>query len=261
MSLLKIIKRAMILRISEDLAYKWNFFIKFIAVMLQDFIGPLVILLIYTTTAGIPGWSFHEFILFQGTLTLVLGLGHLFAVMIPVEVMHNVRQGTFDKFLLKPLNTLVYLTASAFNWDGLAQIFVGLALIIFAFIKLDLTIFSSNFVLYMILILIGFLFQYAMMILISALTFLWVQSWALLDLFFKLSDFARYPSSIYGGSLQFFLTFLFPIAISAFFPVEVLLRGFNLMLLLKMIVPVLVFFILSIFLWNLALRKYTSAGG
>ncbi len=93
MSLLKIIKRAMILRISEDLAYKWNFFIKFIAVMLQDFIGPLVILLIYTTTAGIPGWSFHEFILFQGTLTLVLGLGHLFAVMIPVEVMHNVRQG------------------------------------------------------------------------------------------------------------------------------------------------------------------------
>ena len=261
MSVLKIVKRAIIMRVSEDLAYKWNFFIKFIAMMLQDFIGPLVILLIYTTTAGIPGWSFYEFILFQGTLTLVFGLGHLFAVMIPVEVMHSVRKGTFDKFLLKPINTLVYLTASAFDWDGLAQILVGVSLIIFAFVKINLTVLSSNFVLYLLLILVGFLFQYAMMILISALTFLWVQSWALLDLFFKLTDFARYPSGIYGGSLQFFLTFLFPIAISAFFPVEVLLRGFNAILLLKVIVPVIAFFIVSLFLWKLAMRKYTSAGG
>ncbi|MBT3304267.1 hypothetical protein HN592_04110 [Candidatus Woesearchaeota archaeon] len=260
-SLFKIIKRAMIMRISEDFAYKLNFFIKFFAVMLRDFIGPLVILLIYTTTAGIPGWSFYEFILFQGTLTLVFGFGYLFAVMIPVEVMHNVRTGTFDKFLLKPLNTLVYLTASSFEWAGLAQILVGIALIVFAFIKLNLTVLSSNFVLYLILIFFGFLFQYAVMILIAALTFLWVQSWALLDLFFKLTDFARYPSGIYGSSLQFFLTFLFPVAISAFFPVEVLLRGFNTILLLKIIVPVLAFFIVSLLLWNLAMRKYTSAGG
>ncbi len=255
-----IFKKGMQLTLSQDMAYKWNFLITVIATMFKDFIGPLIIILIYTSTSGIPGWSLYEFLLFQGTLTLVFGFGHFAFVQIPAKVISGVRRGTFDKYLLKPVDTLFYLTAIATDWDGLGQVAVGLALIIFAFIKLNLAI-SLNFWIYVLLILVAFIFQYAIMVLISALTFLIVQSWALLDLFFKISDFARYPSSVYGVGLRFMLTFFFPIAISAYYPSIVLINGFSIKLLLEAVIPVFVFFILSLYVWKLAMRKYTSAGG
>ena len=55
------------LELAGEMIYKMNFFIKTVALIFADIIGPLVTMLIYANTSGIPGWSFHEFILFQGT--------------------------------------------------------------------------------------------------------------------------------------------------------------------------------------------------
>ncbi len=107
----------------------------------------------------------------------------------------------------------------------------------------------------------GFLFQYAVLIFISSLAFLFVKSWALFDVLFTLSNFARYPLNIYSNSLVIFLTFLFPIAISAFYPVEVLLRGMTFLNLVKVILPVVIAFGISVWFWGMAMKKYSSAGG
>jgi ABC-2 type transport system permease protein len=258
---LKVLRKASGMNMSREMAYKWNFFIKMGATLLQDFIGPIIILLIYSTTSGIPGWTFYEFLLFQGTLTLVMGVGHFLFVGIPVEVIHNIRNGTFDKYLLNPVNVLVYLTVIAMDWDGLAQVFSGIVLLVIAFAKLNIALISYGMLAYAILVLLAFLFQYAVMILVSALAFLMIQSWALLDLFFKLADLARYPSNVYGSGVQFFITFLFPVSISAFYPAQALLNGFNLLPVLKVGIPVIIFFLFSLWLWKAAMKKYASAGG
>jgi len=249
------------LEISAHLAYKTNFVTKMLALIFMDLVGPLVILLIYTNTAGIPGWSFEEFILFQGTLTLVFGFAHSFIIMMPVRILEDVREGHFDKHLLKPFNTLKYFLFSSADVDGLVEIAVGLSLISWAFVKLGLSVLSPNFLIYVLLVMVGFLFQYAIFITISALAFLVVKSWALFDIMFTLSNFARYPLNIYSNSFVFFLTFLFPIAISAFYPVEVLLRGLTFLNLIKIVLPVIVAFCISVWFWGMAMKKYSSAGG
>lgn len=249
------------LELSAHLAYKANFVTKMLALIFMDLVGPLVILLIYTSTAGIPGWSLEEFILFQGTMTLVFGFAHSFIIMMPVRVLEDVREGHFDKHLLKPFNTLKYFLFSSPDIDGLTELAVGLALISWAFVKLGLTVFSTNFLIYILLVMVGFLFQYAIFITISALAFLFIKSWALFDIMFTLSNFARYPLSIYNNSFVFFLTFLFPIAVSAFYPAEVLLRGLTFLTLIKVILPVIVAFCVSVWFWNKAMKKYSSAGG
>lgn len=258
---LTLLSKAWALEISSQMAYKANFVTKILSIMLMDIVGPLVVLLIYTNTAGVPGWSFEEFILFQGTMTLVFGFGHAFVVMMPVRVLEDVREGHFDQHLIRPFNTLTYFLFSSPDLDGTAEIFVGLVLISWAFVKLGLSILSLHFLIYVFLILIAFLFQCAIMIMISALAFLFVKSFALFDIMFTLSNFARYPLNIYSGGFEFFLTFLFPIAISAFYPVEVLLRGLTFLNMLKVILPVVVFFFVSIWFWNTAMKKFSSAGG
>jgi len=258
---LKLWKRTFELELSSEMAYKTNFLIKSFALLIADLIGPIITMLIYSSSSGIPGWRFEEFILFQGTFILVTGISHAFILTFPVIVVENVREGTFDKILTKPFNTLLYLSFSAIDIEGFAEIFAGLALIIFAFIKLNIILFSWNALLYIMIMITALLFLYSLLVIISSLAFLFVKSFALFELLFKILDVSRYPMNIYGVEMRFIFTFILPVAIVSFYPASALLGTLNIMSLIEIFIPIILFFCLSIIIWNLALKKYTSAGG
>ena len=254
-------KRSLGMEISTDLAYKANFLIRCFALVISDFIGPLIVLLIYNSSSGIPGWKFEEFILFQGTFIFVTGIAHTFLYMIPVHVIENVREGTFDKILIKPFNPLLYLTFSSIDLEGIAEIITGTFLIAWSMIKLDISIFSVNTVYYAMFLLLALLFLYSAMIIISALAFLVVRSFGLFELLFKFMDVARYPMNIYGFEMKLIFTFLIPLAVISFYPASALLGRFSILTFIEILVPVSIFFAISLFAWNLGIKKYTSAGG
>jgi ABC-2 type transport system permease protein len=261
MKFLKLEAKAAALDLSRELAYKANFFLKCVAFVFTDFIGPIITLLIYNSTLGVPGWSFYELLLFQGTLIIVFGLGHLFVIALPYITIHSIDRGEFDKYLIKPYPPLLYLITQSILVEGVAEIAAGVLISGFAIYTLGLPVLSLNFIAYLLLIFVGLLFQISMMILISALAFLVVKSDALMILYFKLTDFARWPISIYSTLLKLFLIFLFPIAVSSFFPAEILLRGIRLSVMLQACIPVLVFLFIALAFWKLAMKKYASAGG
>jgi ABC-2 type transport system permease protein len=226
----------------------------------MDVLGPLVVFMIYESTPGIPGWTFHEFILFQGTLTFIFGLSHMLFTMIPVQCIDEIRNGTFDKILTKPFKPLTYLTLSSFDLDGVGEVLVGIALVIWAMLKLNLGI-GVNFLFFIMMILLALVFEFSLNVLIASMAFVAVKSWALFDLLSSLQMFGTYPVTIYGPGLQFFLSFILPIAISSFYPSQVLLKGITSVNLTYILVSVAFFLFLSLFLWNIAIKKYTSAGG
>ncbi len=260
MNYLKIIWQFVALDLSSELRYKINICMKFLSLIVMDFIGPLIALLIYSKTLGIPGWSLYEFLLFQGTLTLVLGLGHTFAFRFAWEVMDMVRHGEFDKILVKPLKPLNYLISGSFDFPGLAEITAGIVIIVIALINLEIG-FTWNYIPYVMFILLGWLFQLGVAIFIAALAFLVIKSWALFDVWFHLINFARYPSIIFSVGIRFFITFIFPIAIASYYPAAVLLGRLSFIETVLPMVAVIVFFIISIIFWNIAMKKYSSAGG
>ncbi len=258
---IRILKKAIGMSLAEEMAYKWNFYVKAFACAISDFVGPLLTLLIYTTSEGIPGWGFYEFLLFQGTLTLVFGLGHTFVMMMPYDIMSSVRLGEFDKYLVKPFNTLLYMLATSFDMEGLAEVLVGIIIVAFSMFKLGISVLSFDFLAFIVLVIAGFLMQAAAMTLISAISFIVVNSDALVQLYFKISDFVRYPLNVYNFGIRFFLTFMFPLAISSFYPSIVLIQGATPKIMLTALIPIAVFLVASVLLWNRAMKSYTSAGG
>src|SRR3989344_2469722 len=257
---LKLWLKTFSMELSSDLAYKTNFIIRSFALIMADFIGPVIIILIYGASSGIPGWKFEEFILFQGTFILVTGLSHAFLYLIPIIVIENVRDGSFDKILTKPFNPLLYLTFSSIDIEGFAEVFTGLALIIWAFLKLNIAA-SFNLMIYIIIIFLALVFMYSLMIIISSLAFLFIKSYALFELLFKILDVGRYPMSIYGFEMKFIFTFLIPVAVVSFYPASALLGALDIIKLFEIIIPIGIFMILSIVIWNVSIKKYTSAGG
>ncbi|MBW3018675.1 ABC-2 family transporter protein [Candidatus Woesearchaeota archaeon] len=261
MKLMKLEAKAAALDLSRELAYKGNFILKCLAFVITDFIGPVLTLLIYNSTLGIPGWSFYELLLFQGTLTIVFGLGHLFVLALPYTAIHAIDRGEFDKYLVKPYSPLLYLITQSILVEGVVEVGAGVFIAALSIVKLGLPVFSMSFFSYLFMIFLGIVFQVAVMVLIASLSFFIVKADALMNLYFRLSDFARWPISIYGPLLKIFLVFLFPVAVSSFFPAEVLLRGLSLPVLFQAFIPVAVFFLIAVAVWNLAMRRYASAGG
>ncbi len=247
--------------LNKDLAYKTNFIIVIIALMVGDLVGPTLALIIYGTTEGIPGWTIYQFLLFQGTLITVYGLARALTGDFFWIVYEAVERGEFDKFLLKPYNSWLYLMATSIDWQGFFEAFLGITIAAYTITKLQINLFSTGFVVYLLLVCAGILFHSAIVTLVTSGSFIAVKNESLLLLYQKLSDFARYPLTVYGIGLQFFLTFLFPVAVSSFYPVEALLRGMTLPTTMLVILPVLVLFALSLKGWHHTIRKYTSAGG
>ena len=77
MSVIKLLFKSIETELSKEMVYKWNFIIKILSLISVDIVSPLVTLLIYQKTLGIPGWSFEQFILFQGTFIFVMGFNRM----------------------------------------------------------------------------------------------------------------------------------------------------------------------------------------
>lgn len=261
MKYLRLWKKTFALAVAEDFAYKWNFLIKAFALVLVDFLGPLVALLIYQSSAGIPGWSFEEFILFTGTVTLVLGIGHTGMYGMPWKIIDAIKNGEFDRFMVKPMNTLAYMSLDAWDLEGFAEVLAGLVLVGWAGMKLAAGITFANILIYIALVLAACLFLYAAMVYIAAMAFLVVKSYGLFDLFFEFTKFSRWPLNIFGVTTRIVFTFIIPLGIAAHYPTTALLHGMKLLAAIEIVLPILVFFALSLLAWKYAMRRHTSAGG
>lgn len=255
----KIWRKNILLSVSEMMTHKIGFFLLCLSLFFGDIIIPLVSTFIYKVSSGIPGWTLMQFILFQGTLILVLGLWHLLFADMPFVVIHNVMEGTFDNFLLRPFPALKLLTTMGFDFDGIGEVMAGVLIVGIAFISLKLKAFLL--VYYILFVLVALLFQYSLTIIAASLSFIFVQSWRLVEIIDLVSKFSRYPINIYNPETQFVIKFIVPAAIASYYPASILLGIEPLTSIVKMSIPVFVFFLFSLLLWNFAIKKYTSAGG
>lgn len=255
----RIWKRSAILVLELVMSYKVGFFLLLASLFLGNILIPVVSVIIYAVSAGIPGWSLAEFVLFQGTLILVIGLWHTFFASLLGETIGAVKEGTFDKILLRPFSSLGFLTASSFDPDGFAEIAAGIAIVAWALIQLKL--FNLMLLPYLFIVFLGAFFEYALTIIAAALSFIFVKTWRLFELITLVERFSRYPISIYGAGMRIFLTFIVPAAIASYYPASVLLGKQPIITVAWIALPVFAFFAFSLWLWHFALRHYTSAGG
>ncbi len=249
------------LEIASDMAYKFNFFTHIIGNLISGFVGPLMSTLIYSTTAGLPGWSYWEFILFQGTFLLTWGLAHSFIIGVINVTIDNVRNGTFDKILLKPFRPFGYLLASAINLDDLATVALGGVIVAVASSKLQAAFSVSNVLIYLLMIFFALIFILALVALVASMSFFVVKSWGVWSIFETISEFSYYPLTVYSPGIMFVLSFILPAGLASFYPASALLGKMDLNIVWKLAVSVFAFLVVGLLAWHNAIKRYSSAGG
>jgi ABC-2 type transport system permease protein len=177
-----------------------------------------------------------------------------------------IRSGDFDRYLIRPLPPFLQIMVERLRVSSFGDLLGGVFLF-FAASRLVPVDWSPPALIYLALaILGGCLLESALKICASMLAFRFLQvgnAVFLVETVF--SNFGNYPLKIFGGSLEFLLTFVFPLAFVAYFPATVLLAKtgeLRVAPIFALLAPLAgaIWFAFALLVWKNEMRHYQSAG-
>jgi ABC-2 type transport system permease protein len=243
------------------MVYKHDLIIGMFAQLISMATALAFLTLIFTRVDSIQGWAFNELLFLAGFSGFVMNLHHIFFFNIYRLGEQYIVQGKMDRILLRPLNPLFQVYADDVSDNNLSKLVANFALIVYSAVQIGLNpglfqlFIATGFV-------VGGVMIYGAVFLTFATTAFWTgKSDAAIWLVFQLSDFRKYPYSIYGDAIKIILVTLIPIALMSFFPVTYILNrpGWIEWQIISLLAgPVL--FLLSYKFWKKGLSNYSSTG-
>lgn len=243
---------------SVQLEYRANFLAHVLTATLTS--GGALFGLVVLTGADqtIGGWSHREAVVVVGFFTIVQGF--IGAVLYPNlnAIGEQVRTGTLDFTLLKPVDAQFLVSARNINLLRLADVVVGLVLIAWAVSGLQAATWSG------LLLALGLVFAalaivYSVWFMLTTTAFWFVKVGNLTELFSGLFRAGQFPVSAFPGWARFLFTFVVPAAFITTVPAEAVLGRIRTTSAVQALVAAALLLVLSRWFWRFAVRSYTSA--
>ena len=242
------------------LEYRVNFLIGASSTVFLQAASLLAIWAVMRQVPEINGWTFDEILLVYGLLTLAKSLCHMFADNFWTLGNLYIRTGTFDRFLVRPIDPLFHLLADRFCHDGIGNFLVGVALVAKATVSLGITPSPINVVYLLLAVASGGAIFIALNLITATSSFWVVESIPVVRSVFEFHEFAKFPLSIYPRAIGILLTWAVPYGFASFYPASHLL-GRDVGALAWLGVPVAALLLLAAYrFWNFGLRHYASTG-
>ena len=211
------------------------------------------------------GWDFRQ----MAFLYALWMLGHEFHntfFFTIVSVPEYVREGRFDRFLVRPQDALfqALTVPSQISFDGLALAIVTFVLATrFSGVQVD-----AAFIVFVPMVVVGgALIDLGISLAVATMSFWFVRvdtlRWVVMSLE---QEFTRYPISIYTRGVRIILAFVFPFAFMNYFPATYFLHkaetGLSLSPQIGLLTPVigLAWLLAAYAFWRVGLQRYQGTG-
>ncbi len=222
----------------------------------------VVLFLVFMTTLFTKSSTFASFTVYQAmffflSFTIMDTITQLFFREV-YRFRSLIVTGDFDLVLVKPMSPLFRALAGGADPLDLIMLvpYVG-ALMYVAFHVGPVSLLGIFF--YLILFANGFLIATGFHILILALAVMTTEIDHAVMIYRDVTSMGRFPVDIYHEPLRSIITFVVPVGVMMTFPVKVMLGLLSISFILVSLGLGMVFFIISVRIWNWALLRYTSA--
>ena len=241
----------------RTLTYRTNLLFD-IALAVAGLLSSLgTVLLVFTRTDHLAGWTRPETFVLVGTYQLLTGVKAAFLdpnlAWFPSR---GIREGTLDTYLLQPAPSLFLASLATAAPLALVQAVLGLGVVglgAYGHPPSPLGVAA-----WLLLVLAGAAVTWALGVLLACLAF-WAPRLNLGVLHGAAWEFGRYPVDIYSRWLRRLLTFAFPVAAITTWPTRTLIHGPDLSIMLTAVVLAAGFTAGTTLLWRLGMRRYTGA--
>ncbi len=215
----------------RDMTFRANFLIDTVSSLVWVLmnLGFYILIFEYTPMIGAgTGWGKYQFFLFLGTTLIINSLTRGLFLTNAVELSEHIRNGTLDFILLKPIDTQFLVSLGRIEWSALGPIGFGVLLMAHSFRQLGYWPGPLAVMLYVFYVGCGCAIYYSLMIAMSSTAIWFGRNQSLLDFWFYITNFSRYPMEIYrgplGDPLRWTFTFLIPVLVAVNIPARMLVR-------------------------------------
>lgn len=253
------------INVLSTLEYRANFFIWFAFTFVYHGSAIAALAIILRTFPSMNGWSFRDMAFLYGLWMVGHALNNtLFGAV--GDIPEHIREGEFDRFLVRPLDTLfqaITVPGQLFPDELILALVYFTAAVWYCGVHVD-----ALFVLFVPLIVGGgALIDLGITLMISTAAFWFIRVDALRWIVLQLEqEFTRYPLAIYSRGVRLLLAFVFPFAFMNYFPATYFLHKTESALSLPpavgLLTPLigLVFATVAYVFWRAGLNRYQGVG-
>lgn len=243
----------------RELEYRVNFLSNVLMSMFWLAWGIIGVSIFFSHRDTMGDWTFPEVLMVIGLFTFFEGV--IEALLRPNvgAVIEQIRDGTFDFVLTKPVNAQFIASLRNVVVWRLVDVVIGLGVIAYALGQLRAQPTCAQVAACAAMLLAAMAIVYAIWLLMVALAFWFVKIDNITELFYAFYEAGRYPVTIYRGVVRVLLTFVVPIAFITTFPASALLGRLDQTTTLVGVCLALGLLGVSNRFWNFALRYYSSA--
>lgn len=212
----------------RELTFRGNFLLELLTNAFW-FAAQLVLFqVIYGHVPTIQDWTREEYFAFMATGMLINACVETLFMPNVAEFSELIRTGNLDFALLKPIDTQFLISCQRVSLSDVGQVLMAVVLLGYALTSAGVEVTFGRAVAYLLLMMVGVAFFYALMIALAS-TSVWLgRNQGLYDFWFYITIFARYPQGIYrqsraGEILWFGFSFVLPILLVVTVPSRLLL--------------------------------------
>ena len=264
---ISIYRRLIGVQIRSQMMYRTSFMMEAFVVALMTTVEYASLALVFTRFDNLGGWTLGQVALLYGLSELSFGLmDMIFSGFDPDNFGLQIRRGTFDQLLLRPVNITLQVLGSEFVLRRFGKIFIGF-LIFFSALQMNPVIWTAPKVILIILAIFSQVCFFGGLFMIgSTITFWTVESIEVINIFtYGGSYMIAHPMHIFPDVLRRFFTFVIPAIFLNYYPALYILDKpdpFNMPAFAPLLSPVVGIGLLLVALacWRFGIRHYTSTG-
>lgn len=261
-------------QIKKLIEYKIDFLLGVIALGVNQISTFLILIAVFTQVEAIASYSFHEVLLFFGYSQIIRGIDHIYNDNIWGVGWMMVQDGSFSKYLIRPVNIIMHIIMERFEFDGFGELILGVVIFIYAKTQIDVVFGIVGWITLVYFALCGLVIYFAIKLVTCSIAFWTISSGEFMSVIYEVNTFTKFPLDIYKNFfLKNLLIYLLPFAVVSYFPIAYFLRdssfignvlGFQYHYKEFMIVFIggisVLFLMFSLFIWKLGLKKYNATG-
>lgn len=223
----------------------------------------LAVWTIYSNTQSLAGWRWPHLLILVGVYRMLAGGLRMSIVPNMRRVLDDIREGTLDFVLLRPVDSQWLVSIREFVFWRAADVILGAAVAVYGCVHLHGLVPWPAAGLFLITLLAGFAIVYSVWLMLATLCFWFVRIQNIEMVFWNVFEAGRFPIVIYRPWVQWLLTFIVPLAFITTFPAGILANDpatqvpATAPLLAVLLAAVLL--AVSSWFWRFGLRHYSGA--
>jgi ABC-2 type transport system permease protein len=210
------------LHIKEMIEFRVSFMVGLLAIFMVQGASLATIWVILRQVPSLSGWTLPEVLLIYGLVIFSRSCTQMFTEYIWALEFY-IREGEFDRYLVRPIDPLFHLLAGGFSLEGLGNFLLGGTLIVTTGRALGIFASAFNMAYLAVAVASGAVIFFAINLITCTSSFWIINSTPVSAAVFENYLFAHYPLNIYPRAIQFVLTWIIPYGFASFYPASFLL--------------------------------------